>query len=176
VGCPLFCVVLLLTTVRSLHAQRATPPARGVLRPDLVGKLWSELPATKWPHYALPMRWKTEKKYLLRYFQPEYHKYIITVLELPADGDMDGGRIVSAVDLTARPRDEPLEHDCFYRDVPPCDGRLCDGLLLGVGGRFKNTVGIRYRPAAVWKITATTLRFEKISSSRVVCEIQDSGS
>lgn len=118
------------------------------------------------------MPWKTDKKYEYRLFKPDFGKYIVTIAELLDNGDQGDALIVSAVDFSVLKKGDFPEQDCFYKDVPPCDGRLCEGLLIGVitqNGRDKDGT---YVPTEVWKITTKSLKFEKVSSKNVVCKPQ----
>lgn len=142
---------------------------RGVPRGDLVGK-----PSTLRIRFGLPLPWKTEKKYELRIFGPDFETDIVTVTELPSSGKESGEeeRIVSAVEFPSLQEGEIPEQDCFYRNIPSCDGRLCDGLLIGIIDQKVISKDGTYVPTEVWKITAKSLRFEKVSPKNVICKPQ----
>lgn len=146
---------------------------RGVLRQDLVGKYWSQLPPTQYPGFTLPLQWRTSKIYELRFFEQKFTSYIVAVTELTGNGkkNKDGVLIVSAIDFSTLKKGEIPEQDCFYSNVPSCEGKLCDGLLIGVIAE-KEKNGGTYRPKEVWKITTKTLKFEKVSPKNVICQPQ----
>lgn len=157
-----------------LFAQTPAQPQRGVLRRDLVGREWSQIPQSQWPGYKQPLSWwESPTKFNMRYFQPSYHKYVMIVTEIIGP---DREVVRAAVDFSELGPNEEFDYDCFYRNVPPCDGRLCEGLLVGVSKKGPRVVGVRYRPLAVWRITRETLRFEKVAPREVVCVPQDYGS
>lgn len=118
------------------------------------------------------MPWKTEKKYEYRLFEPDFEQYIVTIVELPDNGGQDNALIVSAVGFSALKKGYYLEQDCFYKDIPPCDGMLCDGLLVGIINQSVMSKDNIYWPMEVWKITSKSLQFEKVSSKNVVCKPQ----
>lgn len=146
----------------------------GVSRWDLVGKRWDQLPPSRYPGFGLPLPWKTTKKYELRLFEPDFDKYIVTVIELSSSGQgsENEGMIVSAVDFSTLRGGQYPEQDCFYRNTQACDGRLCDGLLIGVIDQKVISKNGTYVPTEVWKITAKSLRFEKVSPKNVICKPQ----
>ena len=165
------CLALLLIGCFPCVALAAPKSKRGSLRTDLTGMPWASLPSTQWPGFSLPLPWATDKRYELRFFQPSFQKYIVAVTEVQPGGDSKSATIVSAVDFLALHRGEYPEQDCFYRNVPSCDGRLCDGLLVGVIAQTRDTHSV-YRPREVWKITPATLRFERVPTTNVVCKPQ----
>lgn len=145
---------------------------RGVLRWDLVGKRWNQLAPTHYLGFGLPLPWKTQKKYEVRIFRPEFEKYIVTLTELPSSGNESEDLIVSALDFSTLKEGEFPEQDCFYRDTPTCDGRLCEGLLIGVIDQKVISKDGAYVPTEVWKITSKSLKFEKVSPKNVICKPQ----
>lgn len=153
-------------------ATASPDDVRGVFRGDLVGKYWHQLPSTRYPGFTLPLQWKTKTKYELRHFQPDFGKRIVTVVELPSSGESndDNAAIVSAVDFSTLKEEEGPEQDCFYVDLPRCDGRLCEGLLIGVINQKVMSKDGTYMPTEVWKITTKNLRFEKVSTKNVACK------
>ena len=165
--------VLILVCLGSVAVVSADG-TRGVPRKDLVGKYWRQLPPTRYPGFVLPLTWKTKKKFELRLFEPDFEKYIVTITEQPSYGKGNEGDalIVAALDFATLKEGELPEQDCYYRNIPSCDGRLCEGLLIGVvtqnGKRKEGT----YVPTEVWKITSKGLKFEKVSSKNVVCKPQ----
>ena len=134
------CSVLILIYLGFVSVVSADD-ARGVLRRDLIGKRWSQLPPTRYPGFVLPLTWKTKKKFELRLFEPIFGKYIVTITELSSSGKTNEADelIVTALDFSALKEGEMPEQDCFYKNIPSCNGRFCNGLLIGVIARKQRT-------------------------------------
>jgi hypothetical protein len=147
---------------------------RGVVRSDLIGKRWNKLPPTKYPGFGLPLPWKTKNKFELRLFEPELEKFIVTITKLSEreQGNDNEDLIVAALDFLKLKKEEYPEQDCFYRNVSSCDGRLCEGLLIGVIVETEMSKDGTYAPKEVWKITSKNLKFQKVSPKNVVCKPQ----
>jgi hypothetical protein len=164
--------LVLLAYFGTASAVASDGEARGVLRPDLVGQRWHQLPLTQYPDFILPLPWKTKAKYELRHFQPDFGKRIVIIAKLPNSRQRNDAAIISALDFSTLKEGEIPEQDCFYTNSPPCDGRLCEGLLIGViDQRVMSKDGI-YAPTEVWRVTAKGLHFEKASPKNVVCKPQ----
>ena len=167
-------VIVCIFSVSALAARRVVENEHGVLRQDLVGMFWRQLPITRFPGVTLPLRWQTEKKYDLKLFQPVFGEYIVTIVELPQNGKYEDISIVSAVHFPKLKDGEIPEHECFYANSRTCDGRVCDGLLIGIitQKRKKPSRDSTYFPTEVWKITTKSLKFEKVSIEGVICKPQ----
>jgi hypothetical protein len=146
----------------------------GVVRKDLVGKSWDQLPPTIYPGFNLPLPWKTKNKFELRLFEPECEKYIVTIAKLLKNEQENENKvlIVAALDFLKLKEGEYPEQDCFYRNLPSCYGRLCEGLLIGVISQKKMSKDGTYVPKEVWEITSKNLKFQKVSPKNVVCKPQ----
>lgn len=164
--------VVMLVYFGMVFAGTPNSEVRGVPRLDLVGKCWHQLPATQYPGFVLPLPWKTKKKYELRHFQPNFGKRIVTIAELPNSRQKTDAIIISALDFSSLKEGEIPEQDCFFTNLPSCDGRLCEGLLIGVIDQRVMSKDNTYVPTEVWRVTAKSLRFEKVSSENVVCKLQ----
>jgi hypothetical protein len=143
---------------------------------EFAGKRVAELTGLT-PGMSLPMRWKTPKKYEMRYLsRAGGRQNIIAIVEVADEQRRDHDMIVSAVDFSAIKKSQETQFDCYFANEPSCEGLLCGGLLVGVVPAYEAR-RVKFpkeglRPTEVWKVTSKTLRFEKISPKGVVCKPQ----
>ncbi len=159
-------IVLLVLAASVAHAADAS---RSAIRGDLAGTGWENLPSTKYPGFTLPLSWKDTDAFEFRLFRADAHDQIAMIVHR----QQDRHTIVSAVAFTDLKEHEWLEHDCYFSDLPLCDGRVCDGILIGLVSRSGSTDSTdTYVPVEAWHFARERSVFEAVPVKNVICRPQ----
>ncbi len=138
---------------------------------EFVGKRWAELPATKYPGFTLPLTWPAEKKLALRYYQPDFERYVITITETVDLKDPSKDIIVTALDLRSLLKGydgkilQSPSSDCESKEVA---GK--DVLVIGLISQNRDKPRKTYKPSRAWKIEPKNMEFKEIKAAKVLCE------
>jgi hypothetical protein len=162
------CSLIVMALLTCVLVAQTKQSAHGTLRKDLVGKGWEQLPHSSYPGFRLPLEWSGGRFEYRLHESSERHSLACIVRQHESRYV-----ILSAVEFSDLSDDEEPEQDCYFQERPNCAGRLCDGLLLGVGkSSAKSVINGAYLPREVWRFTHEKKTFERVSPRGVVCRPQ----
>lgn len=142
----------------------------GTLRDDLAAMPLQDLAKSAYPGFTLPLPWETAQRFEFHIYRPDETDDIAMIVR------NDAGRrtIVSAVEFAGLTDREYPEQDCYLLNEANCDGRLCNGVIVGIVRQStKGSAPAVYTPLAAWVFTLERPRFAKISPEGVVCRPQN---
>jgi hypothetical protein len=134
---------------------------------ELVGMRWSDLPKSDYPYFELPLHWPGQLKLALKYYQPKFESYVVTIVEVTNPSDSSNDRILAALDLRGvLKKNEVAAFEC--QDAPsPTEPSVTIGIITQKGNS-----GPKYGARRAWRIDAKTMKFSEIPPGKVVCEIK----
>ncbi len=139
---------------------------------EFIGKKWGDLPKTEYPGFTLPLTWPSEKKMALRYYQPKFGKYVVTITEVVDPKDESKDIILAALDVRNLGNGNP-NSNLVVGPTNDCEeiGRSNPSdLVIGMILQKTDKPQKKYKPSKAWKIDSKNLKFEPLKVAKVTCE------